>query len=40
MMVGAEYIYGWQQLQDGRKGIGSRIQISAGYNPFRRVKPE
>jgi len=40
MIVGAEYIYGWQQLQNGRRGIGSRIQVSAGYNPFRRTKPE
>ena len=36
--VGAEFLYGWQELQDGSKGNAPRIQFSAKYN-FVKINP-
>ena len=37
--VGAEFLYGWQQLQDGSKGNAPRIQFSAKYS-FVKINPD
>src|SRR5215469_1129547 len=37
--VGAEFLYGWQELQDGSKGNAPRIQFSAKYN-FVKTNPD
>jgi hypothetical protein len=37
--VGAEFLYGWRQLQNGAKGNAPRIQFSAKYN-FVKVDPD
>ena len=36
--VGAEFLYGWQQLQSGAKGNAPRIQFSAKYS-FVKLNP-
>lgn len=37
--VGAEFLYGWQELQDGTKGNAPRIQFSAKYS-FVKINPD
>jgi hypothetical protein len=37
--MGAEVLYGWQELQNGRKGDDTRIQFSAKYN-FVKLRDE
>jgi hypothetical protein len=37
--VGAEFLYGWQELQNGSKGNAPRIQFSAKYN-FVKINPD
>ena len=37
--VGAEFLYGWQELQNGSKGNAPRIQFSAKYS-FVKINPD
>lgn len=37
--LGAEFLYGWQELQNGSKGNAPRIQFSAKYS-FVKVNPD
>jgi hypothetical protein len=37
--MGAEFLYGWQELQNGTKGNAPRIQFSAKYS-FVKINPD
>jgi hypothetical protein len=37
--LGAEFLYGWQELQNGSKANAPRIQFSAKYN-FVKINPD
>jgi hypothetical protein len=37
--LGAEFLYGWQELQNGSKGNAPRIQFSAKYS-FVKINPD